>query len=127
MNSGLFGIQASNPRMGWGYVSGPHDIVLNTEMQFDFPATHPIGTLEIRLLCLVSNNGYVAGREVPIAMVTRNTGTADDGQPRWSYQIEGATVWLYLNSTGIAIIPSNGGAAGTFTSTEWQLKLYANA
>ena len=79
------------------------------------------GNVVATLLCVTSNNGYVAGEEIPISLIVRNTSTADDGAPRWSLHWDASKVVARIASASTAIIPSSGAAAGTFTSTEWKM------
>jgi len=81
---------------------------------------HP-GLVVVVLRCVTANNGYVAGEDIPIHMIVRNTATADDGAPRWSWRANHLRVIVQINSANAAIIPSSGGAAGVFTSTQWKM------
>lgn len=114
------------PKEAWQYVSGPHQIRSGTDQVFDFQTRGPLGMVQLRLLCIRPNNGYKTGREVPIEMVYRNAVGDRDGAPRWIWQVEGTVVRVFFAATAIEILDTTG-APGTFTPSEWRLKIYAVA
>lgn len=116
------------PRDSWQYVSGPHEITAGTEQVFDLPVSRgPLGFIQVRLFCIVANNGYEPEDEAPIELVARNAAAADDGAPRWSWRVHGSQVKLFIASSSIQIVDTSGNIGGTFTPGQWLIKIYAVA
>jgi hypothetical protein len=128
MNRGLngFGRQSN-----WKFRSEPQPFSSGTSTTFTFytGAERPVHHVTIRLLCVVANNGYVVGDEVPIDLLV-DIGTGDsDGRPKFTWQVNGSKITVIIWHAGASSIrlPDTSDTMVNFVETEWKLICLATA
>lgn len=86
---------------------------------------HIPGGLQVRLVCVTANNGYVVGDEIPIESVMANDGNNDDGGTYRVVRINHLTVLAWIGSGIYSFFPANLAPVlaniATFTASQWKL------
>ncbi len=89
------------------FVGAPQTIDTTNGNTFRHGLGHKPGSVQVRLLVVTAANGYLAGEEVPVELLSKDVATDSNGSPRWSVRVTDLFVIVRINGTSIQITESD--------------------